>query len=76
MIAPVTGTEREHDQQQPCRPSGVCGARLCDSRKIGSGDPRLQVLADGDRRFVVAPFDVLALRLESVGTPVVVRPTT
>jgi hypothetical protein len=59
--APVTGAEREHDQQH-CGPSGVCGARLRDSREIGGGDPRLHVSPDSTGSFVVAPFDVLALR--------------
>jgi hypothetical protein len=49
------------------RPSGVCGARLCDCRKIASGDPRLQVMPDSVRCFAVAPFDVLALPFGGCG---------
>jgi hypothetical protein len=49
------------------RPSGVCGARLCDCRKIASGDPRLQVMPDSVRCFAVAPFDVLALPFDGCG---------
>ena len=40
----------------------VCGAGLRNCRGIGGGDPRLQVLPDGVRCFVVAPFDDLTLR--------------
>ena len=58
--------EHEHHQQH-WGPSGVCGARLCDCREIGSGDLRLQVLPDSICCFVVAPFDVLALRYDECG---------
>src|SRR5215813_5341320 len=51
--------EHEHYQQH-CGPSGVCRARLCDYREIGSGGPRLQVPPNSVCCFVVAPFDVLA----------------
>src|SRR5215472_7542464 len=47
--------------------SGVCRARLCDCREIGSDDPRLQVPPDSVRCFVVAPFDVLASRFDQCG---------
>jgi hypothetical protein len=53
----------EHKQhQQHWGPSRVYGTRLRDCRRIGGGDPCLQVLPDSIRCFVVAPFDVLALR--------------
>ena len=48
-------------------PSGVCRARLCDCREIGSGDLRLQVPPGSVRCFVVAPFDVLASRFDQCG---------
>src|SRR5215831_5148957 len=47
--------------------SGVCRASLRDCREIGISDPRLQVPPDSVRCFVVAPFDVLASRLDKCG---------